>query len=105
MPRSPVEFLEYLYYSDYVITGSFHAVCFSLLFKKDFISVQSPSAKRTGRIKDLLTQLTILEETYQPDEPLRTVCLDYGTINQKLVCLREDTNHILERIAGMTDKD
>ena len=49
---SPGEFLSYMYYADYVVTGSFHATAFSIIFNKKFI-VSVPD-NVGSRITDLL---------------------------------------------------
>ena len=49
---SPEDFLAYLYHAEYVVTGSFHATAFSIIFNKQF-KVGVPD--RVGsRINDLL---------------------------------------------------
>lgn len=49
----PVDFLTYIYYSDYLISSSFHATAFSILFNKKF-SVLLPK-KNKSRILSLLS--------------------------------------------------
>lgn len=49
---SPDGFLSYIYYADYVVTGSFHATAFSIIFNKKFI-VSVPD-NVGSRITDLL---------------------------------------------------
>ena len=49
---SPGEFLSYMYYADYVVTGSFHATAFSIIFNKQFV-VSVPN-NVGSRITDLL---------------------------------------------------
>ena len=52
MDFSPEEFLSYMYYADYVVTGSFHATAFSIIFNKQFV-VSVPD-NVGSRITDLL---------------------------------------------------
>lgn len=49
---SPEDFLSYIYHADYVLTGSFHAMAFSIIFNKKFM-VKSLD-KDGSRIFDLL---------------------------------------------------
>lgn len=49
---SPEDFLAYLYHAEYVVTGSFHATAFSIIFNKQF-KVGVPD-KVGSRINDLL---------------------------------------------------
>ncbi len=62
----PQEFLELLKNATYVITNSFHAVCFSLLFKKNFwvfINKANNNAPNS-RIVDLLTIFDLQNRIY-----------------------------------------
>ena len=49
---SPDDFISYIYYADYVVTGSFHATAFSIIFNKQFV-VSVPD-NVGSRITDLL---------------------------------------------------
>ena len=49
---SPADFISCIYYADYVVTGSFHATAFSIIFNKKFI-VSVPD-NIGSRITDLL---------------------------------------------------
>lgn len=53
----PLEFLQYIYHADYVLSTSFHATAFSIIFNKPFgVFLHS----QTGtRVKDLLLDLHI----------------------------------------------
>ena len=53
----PGEFLYYIHNAEYVITNSFHAVVFSLIFKKKFIAL--PRVGQEARIRDLLGKLQL----------------------------------------------
>lgn len=56
---SPIQFLNYLKMSKYVITGSFHAICMSLIMQKDFYYILNKKLKRNSRIIDLMNDLNI----------------------------------------------
>lgn len=56
---SPCEFLGYIKNASYVVTNSFHATAFSIIFHRDFFS--EVGLKRNGRIKNIL-ELTGLED-------------------------------------------
>ena len=51
---SPVEYLQYIYYADMVVTGSFHTLSFSLTFHKNFWCTRSMIAERNSRLSNLL---------------------------------------------------
>lgn len=49
---APGEFLSLIYYADYIISNSFHATLFSIVYKKQFITVLPPG--NSVRIEDIL---------------------------------------------------
>lgn len=55
----PAEFLYYIHHADYIITNSFHAVVFSIIFRRKFIALQRVGQE--SREKDLLEQLNLSE--------------------------------------------
>lgn len=65
----PAEFLGYLHMADYVVTNSFHAVAFSLIFHKSFLVYNHRA--NGARIGDLLSSLGLTEriatQNYSPD--------------------------------------
>lgn len=62
------EFLACVCYSDYFITDSFHGICFSIIFQKQFVVVYSNSQGRgAARINDFLGKLNLknrMAQTY-----------------------------------------
>ena len=78
----PVEFLEYLYNAEYVVTNSFHGVALSLNFKKDF-NVCLP-VHRKGRIQDLLEMLDLTDRIYSHEKKMATDKIDYEGNSRKL---------------------
>ena len=56
---SPCDFVNIVKYASCVVTTSFHAVAFSLIFKKDFYFLSSNNDSE-DRIKTILTQLGLL---------------------------------------------
>lgn len=82
--------------SDLVITDSFHCVCFSLLFEKDFICCINPS-RGLSRLESLLNSLGLTDRIYYEDIGLSEFLSNIKPIDYKRV------NDILEehRIASM----
>lgn len=53
----PDMFLSYIMNADYIVTNSFHATCFSILFHKNFyteIGAKESGGKKSGRVTNLL---------------------------------------------------
>lgn len=66
---SPVDFLRYFYNAKYVITNSFHGTCFSIIFKKPFISVLNKG--KGERQKELLALTGLSERIYVSDKDIK----------------------------------
>jgi hypothetical protein len=83
----PNKFLSLIYYSEFVLTNSFHALSFSLIFNKKFL-VFNRKEKINTRMRDLmlLTETDFLlikeEDNYEPD--LITMTIDYIRVNKIL---------------------
>lgn len=55
---SPVEFLNLVYYSELVITASFHGTALSVILEKPFYSIRVNDG-RDGRVEDLLSSIDL----------------------------------------------
>lgn len=58
----PAEFLAYIDHAKYVITNSFHATVFSILFEKNFLTI--PDKGTGSRMIDLLEDFELTERIY-----------------------------------------
>lgn len=89
---SPDEFVSYIANAACVVTNSFHATAFSVIFNKD-IYVEMPQGL-SSRIQDLFQLLNITNRTigYPVDK------LDWDKINKKLAKAREKSLQYLEEI-------
>lgn len=66
---SPDDFLSLLYHADAVVTGSFHATAFSVIFHKEFYA---GVPDRVGsRITDLLSAVDLSSRILQPDREIK----------------------------------
>lgn len=90
----PAEFLGYLRMADYVLTNSFHAVAFSLLFHKPFL-VYNHSV-RGARIEDLLSGLGAAERiAAQNDNPDIDAEIDWEELDQRISAKRRQSEDFL----------
>ena len=80
----PEEILSYIYHADIVLSASFHATSFSLIFKKQFFTIL-PNPKTNARIVDLLTirglQSRIVTESSDFNSCLSGI-IDYDQIRE-----------------------
>lgn len=82
LPRPDIsEFLNYIYNADYVVTDSFHGLCFCLIFNKPF--------KYISRINDTI-RMESLARLFDFDLRINMkMNLDWEKINDKLVEIRK----------------
>ena len=83
---SPSEWLSNIYYSNVVITSSFHGIVFSIIFRKQFIYFPLKSRFKSGndRITDLLKLLGLNNRTANTQDDcllLLNDVIDYDSIN------------------------
>lgn len=82
----PVEkWLSSIYYSDFVLTDSFHGTVFSIIFNKPFIVVANP-VRGIARLRDLLGSMGLEDR----------LVLDRNGINMKLFNKSIDWPHVNE---------
>ena len=55
----PIEFLQYLLNATYVISNSFHATAFSLIFQKEFVTFPLISQHNSSRMQNLLEEVKL----------------------------------------------
>lgn len=82
---TPDMFLSYIYNADYIVTNSFHATCFSIIFQKRFYT--EVDEKKGGRVIHLLKMCGLESHV------LKKGSLVYGNVGQDNW---EDVERILE---------
>lgn len=93
--------LYFIKSAPYVITDSFHGVCFSIIFNKKFIAIPA-DVKKFNRIENLLSQLGLSNRIfYSYDEILENdrwkEDIDYVQVNNKLDALRKNSLSFLQK--------
>ena len=71
----PDEILSYIYYADMILSSSFHATAFSLIFQKQFFTIL-PDIHTNERIIDLLTIRELMHHIITEKSDLNTVLND-----------------------------
>lgn len=92
--------------SKFVITDSFHGMCFAIIFHKPFVVIADENIQRGfTRIQELLNRLG-LENHIVSNEELNNVCLeDYEDINYKVIdrilnnCINESKMWLNETVS------
>lgn len=78
----PDEILSYIYNAEIVLSSSFHATSFALIFKKQFFTIL-PGLHTNERILDLLSHRELTQRIIISEEQLQNVCdtkIDYSTL-------------------------
>lgn len=94
----PDEWLGYIQYADFVVTNSFHATCFSIIFEKKFFV----GSRHGDKIKHLLSNLGLDGRIISPsgtvDVPLDSG-IDYGPVRRTLAeGIRDSADFLLNAI-------
>lgn len=80
----PIEFLEYVRGAKFVISSSFHATAFSVIFQKEFLTFPLVGHGNFSRMRDFLDGLDMSERFInEATEPSLTP-IDYGKVQVRL---------------------
>lgn len=85
LSTGPLEFLSYIYNAEYIISNSFHATAFSILFKKQFY-VKNRTESLNVRMKDLLKTLNLSNRLVCTKESVSFENIDYTEVQVLLDC-------------------
>lgn len=104
---SPVEFLTYLKYSEYVVTSSFHGTAFSIIFEKKF-NYDLP--KRNGNTGSRLTSLANLlslenREISSNFDACVVNEINYQKVKEIIKVEIEKSNNYIEKIIEKREKN
>lgn len=106
----PIEFVQLLRNSKYVITDSYHGMCLAIKYEIDFTIVQRFDDKKRGaensRIRSLLNVLSIENRLvgWQHDDPC-TDPIDWNVVSGKLLPLIQSSEEYLKKALGEDERD
>ncbi|EWH04889.1 hypothetical protein AT00_17150 [Pseudoalteromonas lipolytica SCSIO 04301] len=91
--------------SKLVITDSFHCICFSILFEKDFIYFANFN-KGLTRLESLLGSLGLEDRICRTSEEMLKdyAAIDYKVVNDKLEKLRRESNNFIREALMSNEK-
>ncbi len=92
----PVEFVEFIRNAQYIITGSFHALCFSIIFHKQVYYTIPPIVNRSSRLKSLATLFGLEKREFQLENLEENKDIDYEKVDSILQIKRNESCRILE---------
>ena len=93
------QFLAYIKNSFFVLSASYHAACFSILFRRDFAFFNRAHA---SRILSLVSELGITDRNLA-ENPAAGIGMDYDSLQPKLEAFREKSEKYLSDI--LTDQE
>lgn len=95
---SPSEFLEEIYYSELVVTTSFHCLAFAILFHKPFVAILSGDEGRDKRLINLLKitglEKRILKRGMSPNDIKANI--NYAEVEKRLKKYRDYSEDFLK---------
>lgn len=93
---TPTEFLTYFYNAEYILTDSFHATVFSLIFNKKFIDILP--GETSTRILNILELAGVKKRVLKDYNDFETIDseIDYESVNNKLEAKRKESIKFLK---------
>lgn len=98
---SPDKWLKYIYNAKYVCTDSFHGVCFSVIFEKQFYCVGATTGFRKFnniRVQNLLSKLDLNERYIENIAAHAPMDINYAHVRPKLDKFREESYNFIKLI-------
>ena len=98
---TPDEFIWLIHHAEYVLTDSFHASVFSIIFQKSFLVYQRIAAEKdndmSSRIDTLLSKFNLLECRDNIDNPTKLPFKpDYSAVDSQLETERKKAINFLK---------
>ena len=95
---NPLEFVNLIKGAEYVVTTSFHATAFSIIYNKKFFVI--PPSKTKSRITNLLQKLGIEDRIFYKLQDFENINYDYetdfGQVKRKLEAQKEKSIKFLK---------
>lgn len=91
----PIEFLQYLLNAKFVVSNSFHASAFSLIFQKEFVTFPLVSQCNSSRMSDLLSTLDLTYRLLPLKIDVLRKNIDWQNINNKMSTSVLTSKHFL----------
>ena len=105
----PVEFVSFIKNAKYIITDSFHGVCFALNFERNFTCLSRFGDKKdirseNSRILDLLDSVELKKQFCNSNSVIEIGKIDYEQVSFKLEKLRKQSKEYLKEIVGEKER-
>lgn len=97
IPVGPAEFLHLIHHAELILTDSFHASVFSVLFHKRFITFKRPGIDMSSRIVSLANTIGAEDKLDRDNNLDCSDELDYVKVEQLIVGEREKSINFLKK--------
>ena len=92
------EFLSAIRNAECIFTNSFHAICFSVIFQKEFYAF---SRRYAGKVQDICKILGLEERYFASDEFCEKSAINFPEVHSKLLELKEQSEEwIIKSLRG-----
>ena len=99
----PDMFLSFVKHARCIVTNSFHATAFSVIYQKDFVTV--PHSTRSLRMNVLLGSLDLVSRLWGHDSFSLDTAVDWENVRTRILALRRSSVAYLDARLGGTGKD
>lgn len=106
MLLTPEEFISAIKNAKFVVTGSFHAVVFSIIYNREFFvnNIDKNKINRSSRQKDLFELLGINNrEIFNHNNDEGFIPINWDNVNQKVKIERNKSLNALKKMLGVKD--
>ena len=97
--NSPESFISMIQYAEFVITDSYHATLFSIIFKKGFYTLKrfhdESNNTQNGRLTYLLNRLGLKNRMITNDQRNTDLEIDYNYAEEEIVEFRNESSEFL----------
>ena len=94
---SPEEFINYIYNAKYVITGSFHAICMSIILEKEFFYMLNNNSVNS-RLTNIINVAGLEDRIITDKDYKEKQKIDYGEVKDRMEELINHSKEILNNI-------
>ena len=87
----PAEFLGYIHHADYVVTNSFHAMAFSIIYQKKFLAFEHST--RNTRLENVLEQCALEKRMVRNESEPQDIdaVIDWTKVKENMRQMRKDS--------------
>lgn len=89
------DFIAAFRFADIIVCTSFHGTVFSILFERDFYSVEGGNM---ARVESLLKPLGLMDRVVSNGTIVKDCAIDYSFVNNQLLGLQNNSKEILAQI-------